>query len=67
MFIAIPMSVVIGFFFFFFFPSNYPIAKKGNHWKRGDKIGKEKKCSLCTMGPWKQQIGLCYHLKDIHI
>ncbi len=38
MFIIIPMFVVIGFVFV---ASNYLVAKKGNHWKRGDKVGKE--------------------------
>jgi hypothetical protein len=28
--------------FFFVVASNYSIAKKGNHWKRGDKVGKER-------------------------
>jgi hypothetical protein len=55
MFSAIPMLVVI-IIIFFFVASNYPITKKGNHWKRGDKVGKERECSLCTIGPWEQQL-----------
>jgi hypothetical protein len=45
MFITIPMLVVIGFVFV---ASNYSVAKKGSHWKKGDKVGKEGN-ALCIL------------------
>ncbi len=50
------MFVVIGFVFV---ASNYLVAKKGNHWKRGDKVGKEGNV-LCIL-----RIALCCHFKNI--
>ncbi len=65
MLIEIPMLGLI-IFIYFLHSIQLPNNQKRIHWKKGEELGNEWLCFLCSMGPWKQKIVLQHHLKDLH-